>query len=74
MLIMVIAKPKQFTIVNAVPLISASALLATIVENKGESAITNIPHKSKKSILIVNGKYVNTIGQSKQHRADNDKL
>lgn len=48
MLIIVIAKPIQFTIVKAVPFILASALFATNVENRGESAITTNPQKNRK--------------------------
>lgn len=47
MLIIVMANPIQFTMVNAVPLFAASALPATSVENKGESAITTIPQNNK---------------------------
>jgi len=45
MLIMVIAKPIQLTIVKAVPLFSAGAFFATSVENNGESAMTTNPQK-----------------------------
>ena len=48
MLIIVIAKPIQFTIVKAVPFTSAFADCATSVENCGESATTAIPQKSNK--------------------------
>lgn len=48
MLIMVIEKPMQFTIVNDVPRDSSIALYATKVENNGESAITTRPQKNKK--------------------------
>ena len=50
MLIIVIEKPIQFTIVKAVPLSLEGAFRATKVENKGESAITTIPQKIKKAI------------------------
>ena len=49
---MVIEKPIQLTMVNAVPLNSAGALFATKVENKGESAITTKPQKIRKTIKI----------------------
>ena len=53
MLRMVIEKPMQFTIVIAVPLSVSGAFCAIKVENSGESAITTIPQKSKKSTKIV---------------------
>ena len=40
-------KPIQFVMVNKVPLLSDGAFCATKVENKGESAITTIPQKSR---------------------------
>ena len=42
---MVIAKPMHVTIVSAVPLYSGTAVLATRLENWGESAATVTPHK-----------------------------
>ena len=39
-------KPIELTMVRTVPLFSATALLATKVENKGESATTVIPQKA----------------------------
>ena len=59
-LTMVIENPIQFTIVSAVPLNSVGALLATSVENNGESAITAIPQirrYSKAKDEIDNSKY-----------------
>ena len=53
MLIIVIEKPIQFTIVNAVPLSCGVVLFATRLENKGESAITLIPQIIKKMIKSV---------------------
>ena len=46
---MVIAKPIELVMVRAVPLNSAGAAAATIVENCGESDITTIPqiHSAK---------------------------
>ena len=52
-LIIVIAKPIQFTIVKAVPLFFEGAFFATNVENSGESAITTIPQKIRKIINSV---------------------
>ena len=43
MLMMVMANPIQFTMVNELPLIALGAFCATRVENKGESAITENP-------------------------------
>ena len=53
MLRMVIEKPIQFTMVNAVPLSLSGAFSATKVEKSGESAMTTIPQKSKKRIKTV---------------------
>ena len=67
----VIAKPILFTIVNAVPLVSASAFCATRVENNGESAITTMPQKIRKAIS--NGSDIIIIrGESRQHIPDKD--
>ena len=63
----------QFTIVRAVPLNSKGALLATRVENSGESAITAIPQitrYSKAEEDIDNSKYH---GENKQHIPDRNK-
>ena len=43
MLTMLIANPKQFTIVSPVPFKVIGAALATKLENWGESAVTAIP-------------------------------
>lgn len=53
MLKMVMVKPMEFTMVSAVPFVSAEALWATNVENKGESPMTTNPQKAKKVIKIV---------------------
>ena len=53
MLTMVIENPIQFTIVRAVPLNSGDALWATKVENRGESAMTTMPQKSRKANTMV---------------------
>ena len=65
MLIIVIAKPIQFTIVKAVPFIFKSAFVATKVENSGESAMTTKPQinrkiKKKTSLRFSIKKGVNT--------------
>ena len=52
MLTIEMAKPIELTIVKAVPLNSDSALLATRVENKGESATTTIPQKIRNPTKI----------------------
>lgn len=70
MLIMVTAKPIQFTIVSAVALDSAGAFCAISVENKGESATTAIPQISKKAIKIGAVAIVKTKGESKQQQPD----
>ena len=49
MLIMVIANPTQFTTVKAVPLFFSGVLWATKVVNNGESAMTTMPQKNRKS-------------------------
>jgi len=48
MLIMVMEKPMQFTIVSADPFDSEGAFCATSVENNGESAITTSPQIHRK--------------------------
>ena len=70
MLIIVIANPIQFTIVSAVPLIFGAALLATKVENKGESAITTIPQKSRNPTNMLKYGVVNTHGDTRQHKQE----
>ena len=71
-LIIVKEKPIQFTIVSAVPFSSWGADFATKVENKGESAITAIPQKSKK---VRNRKVLackKNNGELKQQTPEND--
>jgi hypothetical protein len=48
MLMMVMKKPMQLTIVRADPTSSLGAVYATRVENWGESPTTTIPQKIKK--------------------------
>lgn len=50
MLMMVIEKPVQFTMVSDVPLNSSATFCATRVENNGESATTAIPQIKRKMI------------------------
>ncbi len=47
---MVIEKPIQFTMVSEVPRDSTGAFCATNVENRGESAITEIPQTKRKTM------------------------
>ncbi len=54
MLIIVIAKPIDVTMVKAVPLFCTGAACATSVENWGESAMTALPHTNKKTKRIIN--------------------
>lgn len=70
MLIIVIEKPMQFTMVKAVPLSLEGAFLATKVENKGESAITTIPQKTKKAIKRYSLEKLNIKGDIIQHKQD----
>ena len=48
MLIIVMAKPIDVTMVKAVPLFCTGAVCAISVENWGESAMTELPHINKK--------------------------
>lgn len=68
MLIIVIEKPIQFTIVNDEPLYAGTADCATKVENNGESAMTTILQKNRKAMNI-NGEapYKNRGDNKQQH-------
>jgi hypothetical protein len=68
---MVIEKPKQLTMVKAVPLSFTGAFCATNVENSGESAITTIPQKIRKAINRYELEIRKARGTSKQHKQDN---
>ena len=70
---MVIEKPIQLTIVKAVPLDSAGALMATKVENNGESAITTSPQKIRKIIRTNTWPWLKTKGETRQHEPDETK-
>lgn len=70
MLTIVIEKPIQFTIVSAVPLDSAGAFCATKVENKGESAITTKPQRTKKTTKNSPEAILKIKGERKQHKPD----
>lgn len=72
MLIIVMANPIQFTMVNAVPLYFGMAFCASNVENNGESAITTIPQKIKK-LSNINSEFAERIkGDTKQQIHDNN--
>lgn len=73
MLKIVIEKPIQLIVVSAVPLILGSALWATMVENKGESAITTIPQKSKNTKNTVGDATWLTHGTKRQHNPESPK-
>ena len=66
-------KPIELTMVRTVPLFSATGLLATKVENKGESATTVIPQKHKNIRSIVTDVSREIKGKSKQHTPDKSK-
>lgn len=67
----VIAKPIELTMVNAVPLIDASAFCATNVESIGESAITDTPHKIKNTKNAHEGTALpTTTGATRQQQPD----
>lgn len=66
MLMTVMAKPMELTIVNAVPRDDAGAFWATRVENKGESATTIIPQKIKKIRRISAAPNKKTRGEIRQ--------
>lgn len=67
---MVIENPMQFTIVRAVPLSSTGALWATIVEKSGESVMTVIPQKSKKTRNRFPYGMVNASGEMRQQHPE----
>lgn len=71
---MVIEKPIQFTMVSAVPLSLSGVFCATKVENNGESAITTIPQKSKKTINIASFLIRKMNGVAKQQKQENNNV
>lgn len=73
MLKIVMAKPMQETIVNAVPFISEDAFWATKVEKSGESAITTMPQKSKKQIKKFDELLLKSKGEIRQQQHDKNK-
>ena len=62
----------QLTMVSAVPFVSDAALLATKVENIGESAITTIPQKKRKIMnkMALGVDIIN--GEIRQHNPDKE--
>ena len=68
-----IENPILFTIVMELPLDSSGALCATKVENKGESAITVIPHTNRKQMKRKAEFENRKNGETIQHKQDMDK-
>ncbi len=69
---MVMEKPIQLTMVSDVPFEAGCAFCATNVENKGESAITAIPHINIKAINATVEPLNSSNGDMKQQMHDND--
>ena len=70
MLIIVNEKPIQLTMVKAVPMDCTSQFWATIVEKRGESAITAIPQIISNVIKMGVELIIKNIGESRQQRPD----
>ncbi len=64
-----IENPRQFTIVSAVAVFSLGAVLATNVENWGESAITRKP-QTKRSRIKANSPTSNMNGDNVQQNPE----
>ena len=60
--------------VNAVPFSFLGAFCATKVENSGESAITTIPQKSKKSTKVVSFATIKKSGEVKQQAQESKSI
>jgi len=73
MLIIEIENPRQLTIVNAVPFISADEFWATSVDKSGESEMTTIPQKKRKPMNRLANSLLNTNGEIRQHPHDKTK-
>ena len=73
MLMMVMANPIQFTIVSAVPLDAGFVCFATIVLNKGESAMTTIPQNNIKTRLMNTDACPRIKGDKRQQSAEQNK-
>ncbi len=69
----VIKNPTELTMVKAVPFISAGAFFATIVEKRGESAMTTMPQKIIKPIKIWASEFARKNGEAKQQIPENNK-
>ena len=67
------AKPMQFTMVRAVPLISAGAFWATKVEKSGESAMTTMPQNKRKPIKKGFDAQSKNTGDNRQHKPDKNR-
>ena len=72
MLIIVIAKPIEFTIVKAVPFNFEGAFCATKVEKSGESAMTTMPQKRRKAINTTSDSTRKSSGEIRQQKQDNN--
>ena len=70
MLTIVMAKPMLITIVIAAPFTSGGACCAFNVENKGESAVTDIPHINKNTNNNGNDGFNKINGDNKQQQHD----
>src|SRR5687768_3926966 len=70
MLMMVMEKPIQLTMVNAVPRLSTGAFCATNVENRGESAITTHPQINRKMTNSAVELFNKNKGDARQQRQD----
>lgn len=70
MLMMVMEKPIQLTMVSNVPFDSSGAFWATKVENRGESPTTTIPQKNKKPKNTGNEFCIRKNGDSRQQQQD----
>ena len=64
---MVSVNPIQFTIVSAVPLLCGSVFCATKVENRGESAMTTIPQKTRHPMNTISEDIIKINGDIRQH-------
>ena len=73
MLTIVMAKPMQLTMVSAVPFDSAGALCATMLENKGEAAMTTKPQKRRKTVNTPPELLKNNSGDIRQHNPEANK-
>ena len=68
----VMAKPRQLTMVKAVPLIFGGAFCATKVENKGESITTTAPQNKRKESRTIGEAKKKTKGEIRQQIPESD--